>query len=160
MKTNDELLHYRYRGARAMVLLHDKEMRECVATLLLARSSGIIMPPAADSDYKSYESLLVHILGAARSYMTWFCEKLELPDPGIERPPSVENVIERCSDYLEHLLTQWRIPLANVPEEAFDIVFKSRWGIEYCLDGMLEHAVMHPIRHRFQIEEWMAEKNA
>jgi uncharacterized damage-inducible protein DinB len=28
--------------------------------------------------------------------------------------------------------------------------------VSYSVDAMLEHAVMHPVRHRFQIEAWLA----
>ncbi len=28
--------------------------------------------------------------------------------------------------------------------------------VEYSIDSMLEHAVMHPLRHRFQLEELIA----
>ena len=51
---------------------------------------------------------------AARGYMTWMCEVLELPDPEIRIPPE---------------------PTA-----------------------LLEHAVMHPIRHAFQLEELMHQR--
>ena len=36
--------------------------------------------------------------------------------------------------------------------ERFDEEHLSRWKVTYCIDGMLEHAVMHPIRHRVQLE--------
>ena len=31
--------------------------------------------------------------------------------------------------------------------------YPSRWQTRYCIDSMLEHAVMHPIRHAFQLDE-------
>lgn len=36
--------------------------------------------------------------------------------------------------------------------------YPSRWKTLYCVDAMLEHAVMHPIRHAFQLEELMGER--
>jgi len=33
---------------------------------------------------------------------------------------------------------------------------ESRWGVKDYVDAMLEHAVMHPIRHAFQLEGWLA----
>jgi hypothetical protein len=32
---------------------------------------------------------------------------------------------------------------------------KTRWGEDMSCESMLEHAVMHPHRHRFQLEELM-----
>jgi hypothetical protein len=40
-------------------------------------------------------------------------------------------------------------------EEFSKPVYSSRWGVNYCVDAMLEHAVMHPERHRFQLLELM-----
>jgi len=45
--------------------------------------------------------------------------------------------------------------LADVEESRFDAIHKTRWGEDMSLQGMLEHAVMHPARHRFQLEELM-----
>jgi len=42
-------------------------------------------------------------------------------------------------------------------EERADLpAYPSRWGTPYSIDAMLEHAVMHPIRHAYQLEKLMA----
>ncbi len=87
--------------------------------------------------------------------MTWLCEKLGLPDPGIDEAPEPEAVERDADRYLEHLLERWRKPLAGVEEEQLQTTSKTRWGEDMTCEGMLEHAVMHPIRHRFQLEELM-----
>ena len=59
--------------------------------------------------------------------------------------------------YLEHLIERWRLPLAGVEESRIELVERPcRWGPTYCVSAMLEHAVMHPLRHRFQLEEALA----
>ncbi len=86
--------------------------------------------------------------------MTWMCESLGLEDPGIAPPPPVARVAEEADAYVEHLLARWRLPLAALPEDRFHSPeFRSRWGVLYCVDAMLEHAVMHPVRHAFQLRE-------
>jgi hypothetical protein len=84
------------------------------------------------------------------------CEKLALLDPGIESAPPPERAQMEADQYLEHVLARWREPLAKVPEERFDEVYPSRWKTVYCIDAMLEHAVCHPLRHMFQLQELMA----
>jgi hypothetical protein len=55
------------------------------------------------------------------------------------------------------VLGGWREPLRAVGGEHFDRPeYASSWGTLYCIDAMLEHAVMHPLRHRFQLEELLA----
>lgn len=87
--------------------------------------------------------------------MTWLCDKLGLADPGIRAAPEPAVIAEQADDYLEHLLARWRLPLAGVTEADLEPIHTTRWGEKMSLEGMLEHAVMHPLRHRFQLEELM-----
>jgi uncharacterized damage-inducible protein DinB len=152
-----ELSEYKYRGARATVLLHDGHLMWFVETWKRAKREGVVLPEVDDKDYASMEALLRHVLRAARGYMTWICEKLELPDPEIEPTPDVDAIEGAADSYVRHVLEQWRKPLAEVPEERFhQPTYPSRWKVDYCIDAMLEHAVMHPIRHTFQLMELMA----
>ena len=114
------------------------------------------LPKTTDEDYKSLETLLRHVLRSARGYMVWMCEKLELPNPEIIDPPNLENIAQQASNYIDHLIEKWKTPLADVEETKFsDKVYNSNWGVPYCIDAMLEHAVMHLIRHTFQLERLM-----
>jgi uncharacterized damage-inducible protein DinB len=148
-----QLQKYRSRGARALVLLHEQAMRELLPVWQRAKAANVQLPPTEDPSYASLESLLHHALGAARGYMTWLCEKLGLPDPGIDPVPEAPRVEREAERYIEHLLERWRLPLADVDEARFDATHKSNWGVEMSLESMLEHAVTHPLRHRFQLEE-------
>ena len=156
--TLSHLQHYKYRGARALVILHDRYMRAFLDTWSKAKELNIALPKTEDSDYQSLEHLLHHVLRAARGYMVWMCEKLELPDPEISATPPLEHVQAEAEQYLEHVLEKWREPLASVPEERYEESFPSRWKTPYSIDAMLEHAVMHPIRHIFQLQELMAKQ--
>lgn len=152
---------YRYRGARAMVLLHERELGRFLSVWRQAVAAGISLPTTSDRDYASLEALLCHVLGAARGYMTWMCEVLDLPEPKIDLPPALADVSRVAEAYVAHVCARWRTPLAGVDEERFGRPeFASRWGVRYCVDAMLEHAVMHPIRHEFQLRELLSEKGA
>lgn len=147
---------YEYGGARATVLLHERHLREFLATWRRAKAAGVSLPATDDPNYVSLEMLLRHVLGAAGGYMIWMCDVLGLPEPGIRPRPEVDTIEAEADAYLEHVLEGWRDPLRGVAPEAFDRpVYESRWGVDYCIDAMLEHAVMHPIRHSRQLEELM-----
>jgi hypothetical protein len=150
------LAGYRYRGARAMVLLHEHHMRRFLVTWRGADGAELTLPATTDSDYASRATLLRHVLGAAGRYMIWMTRQLELPDPGIDPVPDVERIDADADVYLEHVLERWRHPLAEVAEERFADRAYPIWGVAFCIDAMLEHAVMHPIRHTFQLEELLA----
>lgn len=147
---------YRYRGARALVILHEQELRRFVGCWRHFLAEGRSLPETEDPDYQDPYFLLRHVLGAAAGYLRWSCEKLgeeapvipPLPDTG--RPSEVDA-------WLDELLAAWRRPFHEVEEELFDRpAHHSRWGAPYTIDAMLEHAVMHPVRHRFQLEELLA----
>jgi hypothetical protein len=152
MDGRSSLPRYEYTGARAMVMLHEHYLRECVATWKRAKAAGLKLPESADPAYASLETLLAHILRAAREYMTWMCEVLELPDPVIRPAPEADTVAADADGFVDHLAERWRAPLTGVPPERFETPeYRARWGTRYCLDAMLEHAVMHPLRHEFQL---------
>ena len=152
MPTN-ELTDYLDRGARALVLLHERSMRAYLATWRKAVKAGVKLPETKDASYASLQTLLFHGLRAARGYMTWMCEQLGLPDPGIEPPPTADKVEAEADRYLAQLLERWRVPLAKVESSRFEESHKTNWGEMLSIEAMLEHAVMHPQRHQFQLEE-------
>jgi len=155
----DEIPEFKYRGARALVTLHEEYLWSFVEMWRQAHLLEISLPETDDPDYRSMESLLLHVLKSARGYMIWICEQLDLPDPEIHPPPVTEEIEEKIEGYIEYLLDCWRSPLVDVEEERFSRPeYVSNWGIRYCIDAMLEHAVMHPIRHLFQLMELMGKE--
>ena len=141
-------LQYRSRAVRAMVLLHEEHLRRFVHVWRMALASSVSLPPTADPAYASLKAL------AAGGYMIWMCEVLALPDPGIRHAPDQAAIIGGAEDYMEHVLERWRAPLIEVSDDRLETPeYPSHWKTRYCVDSMLEHAVMHPIRHAFQLDE-------
>ena len=146
---------YVHGGVRALVRLHERHLTEFVAVWKRACAAGLTLPASEDPDGQSLASMLRHVLGAARGYLVWVCECLELDDPGIERVP--DDLDDRVDEYLAHVLAGWNGPLHGLDHKTADrATFPSSWGVTYCIDAMLEHAVMHPIRHALQLERAMA----
>ena len=144
---------YKYGGAKALVALHEIHLRSFYKTWQKAKQVGVTFPVTDDPYYKSLDTLLYHLLRSSRGYMVWMCKQLDLPDPQIDEAPLPEIVVEKANQYLEYLIDKWKYPLKDVPPEKFeDKVYKSNWDVEFCIDAMLEHAVMHPIRHEFQLK--------
>ena len=144
-----------YPGARALILLHETHLRDCLAVWRSAKAAGLAMPVTEDPSYASLEHLLHHVFRAARGYMVWCCKTLELPDPGIDKTPAPEDIEAGADAYIEHLLERWTTPLAGEPEARFNTEAPAIWKVVYCVDAMLEHAVMHPVRHAFQLRSMM-----
>ena len=148
---------YEYRGAEVLVALHEAQLREFLEVWRQFEALGLELPASTSPDYASREALLAHVLGAAARYLTWMCEKLELPRPELEERPDPSGFGARAGQYLDDVLAAWQLPLREVTEEQADgQAFTSRWGIPYSIDAMLEHAVMHPLRHAYQLRRLMA----
>ncbi|MDR3667929.1 MAG: hypothetical protein P4L35_13890 [Ignavibacteriaceae bacterium] len=144
---------YNYKGARSLTLLHEDHMKSFLRAWEKAKTANIKLPETEDEDYQSLETILFHVLRASMRYMVWICSKLNLSDPQIDPPPPLSEIQLKSGEYLKHLLKRWRLPLVDVPEDLFfGTSYKSNWGDEFCIDAMLEHAVMHPIRHEFQLK--------
>jgi hypothetical protein len=136
--------------------MHELHLQSFLQTWKEAKKNNLPLPKTDNPDYKSLETLLYHVFRAARGYMTWMCEKLNLSDPEIKPIPKPDVIEKEADEYLVHLLEKWRTPLAEVPIDKFEYgTYTSRWGTDYCIDAMMEHAVMHPIRHEFQLKTLM-----
>ena len=148
-------LPYRSRAVRAMVLLHEEHLRRFVQTWRLAMALPVSLPPTPDPNYASLGALGRHVLSAAGGYLVWMCEVLRLPDPGVRPAPEVISIVREADDYLEHILDRWRAEaLREISDEQLETPeYPSHWQTRYAIDSMLEHAVMHPIRHAFQLDE-------
>jgi len=153
-------IEYKYRGARVLVILHERHMRAFLDTWKEAAAKGVVLPQTGDPDYVSLTTLLRHILNSSRGYLTWMCEKLELPDPEVDPTPDIADIETQADIFLEQLLEKWRLPLRDIPvERFFDKTYTARWATGYCIEAMLEHAVMHPIRHEFQLRNLLEAGN-
>ncbi len=138
-----------------MVLLHEESMRALLAVWRKAKAANVKLPVTDNAAYASLDTVLQHVLKASRNMLTWICEKLELPDPGIQEAPEASRVDAEAERYVDHLLERWRLPLAGVDAKRMEVIHKDRSGHDTSLFARLEHAVLHPQRHRFQLEELM-----
>ena len=151
-------MSYQSDAIRNLVELHETEMRKLLEVWRAAKRCNLDLPKTDDPAYTSLEALLRHPLRAARGYLTWTCEVLDRPAPEIPAAPEEDRVAEEADRYLDIVLAAWREHLAWMPDdvEGSDKQYPARWKWPYTIDQMLEHAVMHPMRHRRQLERLMA----
>lgn len=112
------------------------------------------------ADSTRARGVLIHVLRADFSYANWICEVLGLPRP--ERALDPKDLSGRADfeagftavrDYFEQALERVTDEHLDGPEGAGSPPhFKARWGEDYGVEQMLEHAVCHHLRHRRQLE--------
>ena len=155
-------MEFQSRGVRALVRLQIAELRALFHVWLEARRVGVRLPEVKDPDYANLDLLMRHPLRASRGYLNTICQVLGRPDPGLPGPPEPPEVEARGAGYIDTLEKAWEEHLGWMTDEIADgdTLYTDRWGQQLTMEAMLEHAVVHPIRHRFQLEELMAEQAA
>lgn len=153
----NDMPEFRYGGARALTILHERELSRFVEVWNKAKAAGVVLPPVKNPDYKNFDRLLYHVVFRAWENMNWICEQLQLPDPNLEPVPEPEVLDGAVDQYLDRLLPQMRTPLTEVRGKEFYFkTYTSAWNTDYCIDAMMEHLVLHAMRHTLQLEGLMA----
>lgn len=114
--------------------------------------------PSDDPDTASLQAICAHVVGAARRYSDYirkarglpYAEKFQLDPAAVARPGDVRAALAAAMQYTEESLVDWyEDPMAAAP-----LSFVVRWGPTYDPEMILEHAIVHLLRHRRQIERW------
>jgi len=150
------------RAVRSLVDLHEIEMRRFFETWDRFVKSGAPMPEArGDADYETRDHLVGHVCRAARGYLTWIGEQLGRPVKDVDPETDSLKIAPRAKEFIAEVLAAWRRHLpAVVDADLESATYKSRWGVLFTIESMLEHAVVHPMRHRFQLERILDQHSA
>ena len=149
---------FRSRAVRSMVQLHERELRRFVEVWERFDASGVALPATDDPSYRSNRHLAAHAVRAARNYLTWIGEVLGHPYAGVDPETDELKIAARLRAFMDSVLESWRGHLETLEDSELEgAVYKSRWGEDYTVEQMLEHAVVHPMRHRIQLERLMGE---
>lgn len=109
-----------------------------------------------DEDCRSVQTIMSHVVRAAYGYADYIREQLSIastrPQPKLlSRQESLEQLEAALRYSIETLDGRWEMSA----EEISGIIIKSRWGAVYDAEGLLEHAIVHLLRHRRQIEKFI-----
>ncbi len=150
---------FKSNAVRSCVELHEIELQRFYETWVAFALSGVELPATDDPSYVSPEHLVGHVLRCARSYLTWIGECVGRAVVDVDADHDSGSVARKGRAFMGEVLAAWRRHLAALEDrELAPAVFKSRWGEDYNIEQMLEHAVVHPMRHRIQLERLMASR--
>lgn len=148
---------FKSNAVRSCVELHEIELQRFFDTWQAFRASGLALPQADDPSYASADHLGGHVLRAARNYLTWIGECVKRPVLDVDPDDDRVSLARKGRRFIDEVLAGWRRHLAALEDaELAPATYKSRWGDDYTIEQMLEHAVVHPMRHRIQLERLMA----
>lgn len=147
-------MEFRSRAVRSLVELHEREMRSFLEVWRRFVAADLPMPEAhGDQSYESRERLAGHVLMAARGYLTRIGEWVGRPVSDVDGSQDPHEIVARASDFADGVLSAYRRHLAEISDQELDQqVHRTRWGELMSVEQLLEHAVVHPMRHRIQLE--------
>jgi hypothetical protein len=150
------MTQFKSRAVMSLVELHEKELRRFLEVWERFDASGVALPATDDPSYKSKSHLVTHVVRAARNYLTWIGEVRKHPYANVDPETDEGRISARLKPFAESVLASWREHLASLEDSELEgAMFKSRWGEDYSVEQMLEHAVVHPMRHAIQLERLM-----
>jgi uncharacterized damage-inducible protein DinB len=109
-----------------------------------------------DDDCRSVQTIMSHVVRAGYGYADYIREQFAIASTRPEnkllsRQESLEQLDAALLYTVQTLEGRWEMS----GEEISDTVIKSRWGAVYDVEGLLEHAIVHILRHRRQIEKFI-----
>ena len=145
---------FRSRAVLSLVELHEREMRSFLEVWKRFVASGLPIPEAhGDESYENRERLIAHVLMAGRGYLTRIGEWVGRPVSDVNASQDPYEVARRVPEFADEVLAAYRRHLAEVTTEELEPqVHRTRWGDLMSVENLLEHAVVHPMRHRIQLE--------
>jgi hypothetical protein len=145
---------FKSRAVMSLVELHEQEWRRFWETWDRFVAAGAPMPDArGDADYQSPQHLVGHVCRAARNYLTWIGDQLGRPVKDVDLEMDSLKIAPRAKEFLADVLAGGRRHLPAVEDAELEpATYKSRWGVQFSIEAMLEHAVVHPMRHRIQLD--------
>ncbi|WP_316842980.1 DinB family protein [Pedobacter gandavensis] len=117
----------------------------------------LLDPDSKDENCRSIQTILGHVVGSAFSYAIYIQELSGEgdPRPGLRLRDTVLAYLQDLNDAFAFTLTVFEA-LSDSDLEKFDPKEKihSRWQQTYDIEQMMEHAIVHVLRHTRQIEKF------
>jgi len=119
----------------------------------------IVDNETTDPDCKSIQTIMNHVIRSGHGYSNYIRRKFG--DSLTERKENYEvSTPSSACNEIDNMMIYTADTLMNKMEFTFEdmteSIIKTNWGQEYDLEQLLEHAIVHILRHRRQIEMFLA----
>lgn len=158
------LNHKNYRDNGAIGALLDEyeraisDLKECIANISSHHLAIIADTETKDEDCRSIQTILTHVLRAGYGYAIYIRNHQGETLPPHEASPLDSTALYRSALDAMFLFTEQVFKdYPYIMVEEYDVAKKIhvRWGQKYDVDQLMEHAIVHILRHRRQIERFL-----
>jgi uncharacterized damage-inducible protein DinB len=153
---------YRSGAIGAMMDEYEKavgELMPIIQALSEDEFSQIRDAETEDADCRSVQSIMNHVVRAGYTYANYIREQFNEPtaerieDHGLSNPQLACEAVEKMMRFTNETLEgRWTMS----DEEMAGRKFTSQWGQEYDIEQILEHGIVHILRHRRQIQRLLS----
>ncbi len=134
------------------------ELIDLLKTIDIKTYVLIIDTKTKDKDCKSIQTIMNHVVRAGYGYANYI--RKQFAEDFIERKDTYKVdtpkfAIAKLDDVLKYseetLSNKWKISYNKIRKN----IIHSNWGQDFDMDQLLEHAIVHILRHRRQIERFL-----
>lgn len=120
------------------------------------RFNQVVDMQTHDEDCRSIQTIVSHVVRSGYGYASSIREQLSMKPAAytprlLSRSEAEANIDAMLRTTSETFSGRWELDYAEIEK----IVIRSSWGMVYNLEQLLEHAIVHILRHRRQIERFM-----
>ncbi len=159
---------YRIGGLGAIMDEYQRAVDEFIGILRKVSTNEfieIVDAKTDDEDCRSIQTVSRHVIRSGYRYAAYVLEALKIP---FDIPDADKMVIENAEQAIAETSNMFNFTstcLYDANRELVDsslgtIRFMARWGGEYSVEQMLEHAIVHVLRHRRQISRFIQNQQA
>jgi len=155
MKTN-----YRKGGIGAVMDEYERaaaEFKKLIGNISESEFVKIVDTETKDEDCRSVQTIVSHVTNSGYGYANYIRDWFSIPKASPERKLLSQNeFLLMFDEMLAYTSETLYGKFEYSDEEVMKVKMIVRWGPQYDLEQLLEHAVVHILRHRRQIEKFAA----
>lgn len=157
-----------YRDKGAVGALMDEyeraaeELKSVLQTVAIRDYVKILDLQTDDPDCRSMQTIMNHVVRSGYGYANYIRKQFGdswadiYPTYPVETPQNACDELDKMLAYtLETIDNKWDITF----EEILENIIRVRWGQTYDFEQLFEHAIVHILRHRRQIERFILKLN-
>ncbi len=146
---------YRKGAIGALTDEYEKALEELKKLLLQIPDSEFqkVCNEKMDVDFQSVRNIVLHLVNSGYGYANYirkrFGNSFEVPQIEITESEQAIFILDEMFEYtVETFEDKWHLTY----DELMNTIIKTSWST-YDLEAIIEHAIVHILRHRLQIEK-------
>lgn len=109
-----------------------------------------------NEDCRSIETIMNHVVRAGYFYIKYIRESLSMDISPVENNKfEKKEIANELDSVIAETVAIFDGNWDEINEKMTSVYIDAGWGVRYNIDQMMEHAIVHALRHRRQIEKFI-----